>query len=91
VRDPGSSSTTTAGRFPQERARSRNLAVQFHPELTAHALLGWLGLDGRELVEADGQDSEVLYQHTIAEGPAARQRAHDLVDAFLDQVAFPNG
>jgi len=67
----------------------RNLAVQFHPELTASTLQGWLELDGRELVEADGQDPDVLYLHTLAEGEAASKRAHDLVDAFLDKVAFP--
>jgi GMP synthase-like glutamine amidotransferase len=67
----------------------RNLAVQFHPELTAGGLHGWLELDGREAVEADGQDPDILYQHTLAEGAAAAGRAHDLVDAFLDQVARP--
>ncbi len=65
----------------------RNLAVQFHPELTAAGLQGWLDNGGRSLAEADGQDSEILYQHTLAEGEDASRRAHDLVDAFLDQVA----
>ena len=65
----------------------RNLAVQFHPELTPAGLKGWYENGGRPLVEADGQDPDVLYQHTLAEAEDAARRAHDLVDAFLDQVA----
>jgi GMP synthase-like glutamine amidotransferase len=65
----------------------RNLAVQFHPELTAAGLRGWYDNGGRDAVVADGQDPEVLYQHTLAEGESAARRAHDLVDAFLDHVA----
>ncbi|MFN8171553.1 MAG: type 1 glutamine amidotransferase [Candidatus Nanopelagicales bacterium] len=65
----------------------RNLAVQFHPELTAAGLQGWFDNGGRDAVVADGQDPQVLYQHTLAEGQAAADRAHALVDAFLDRVA----
>lgn len=65
----------------------RNLAVQFHPELTPAGLKGWYENGGRPLVEADGQDPDVLYQHTLAEAEDAARRAHDLVDAFLDRVA----
>ena len=65
----------------------RNLAVQFHPELTAAGLHGWLENGGRALAAADGQDPDILFQHTLAEGEDGARRAHDLVDAFLDQVA----
>jgi GMP synthase-like glutamine amidotransferase len=65
----------------------RNLAVQFHPELTAAGLQGWLENGGRAGAIADGQDPDILYQHTLAEGEDAARRAHDLVDAFLDRVA----
>ena len=65
----------------------RNLAVQFHPELTPAGLLGWYGNGGRPLVEADGQDPDILYQHTVDEAEAAARRAHQLVDAFLTRVA----
>jgi len=65
----------------------RNLAVQFHPELTADGLLGWIDNNGRALIEADGQDPDVLHAHMVAEEGAASERAHRLVDAFLDQVA----
>jgi GMP synthase-like glutamine amidotransferase len=65
----------------------RNLAVQFHPELTAAGLHGWLENGGRAGAAADGQDPDILYQHTLAEGEDAARRAHELVDAFLDRIA----
>lgn len=65
----------------------RNLAVQFHPELTPAGLKGWYENGGRALAEADGQDPEILYQHTLAEAEDAACRAHGLVDAFIDRVA----
>lgn len=68
----------------------RNLAVQFHPEITPYGFSLWMNNDGRALVEADGQDPDLLYQHLMAEQEDGAARAHALVDAFLDQVAFPN-
>lgn len=65
----------------------RNLAVQFHPEITPAMLEGWLENGGRALVEADHQDPDELYRHTVAEADASAARAHALVDAFLDRVA----
>lgn len=85
---PGAREVARNSRASQAFVLRRNLAVQFHPELTAATLHGWLELDGRELVVADGQDPDVLYQHALAEGGAAASRAHDLVDAFLDRIAF---
>ena len=66
----------------------RNLAVQFHPEITPYGFMLWMQHDGRRLVEADGQDPDILYQHVLAEQEDAADRAHRLVDAFLDRVAF---
>ena len=65
----------------------RNLAVQFHPEITPSSLMGWMDNGGRSLIEADGQDPDVLHGHLLAEQEAVAMRAHDLVDAFLDRVA----
>lgn len=65
----------------------RSLAVQFHPELDAAMLHGWLVQDGEQLVRADGQDPELMLAQTRAWEAAGRQRAAALVDAFLDRVA----
>ena len=86
---PGAREIARSTRASQAFVLRRNLAVQFHPELTAATLQGWLELDGRGLVEADGQDADILFQHTLAEGEDAARRAHALVDAFLDRVAYP--
>jgi GMP synthase-like glutamine amidotransferase len=61
----------------------RNLAVQFHPELTSVMLAGWLGFDGLAEVRRMGLDAEELTAVTVREEPVAIVRAHALVDAFL--------
>ena len=65
----------------------RSLAVQFHPELTAATLEGWLAEGGREQVLADGQDPDAMLAHTRAEEQDATARTDALVDAFLERVA----
>lgn len=65
----------------------RSLAVQFHPELTAAGLKGWLDWGGDVKVEADGQNPEVMMAQTAAEEDASRERTYKLVDAFIDQIA----
>ena len=65
----------------------RSLAVQFHPELTAASLEGWLNAGGAAKVAADGQDPDALLAHTRAEEPASRARTAALVDAYLERVA----
>ena len=65
----------------------RSLAVQFHPELTAASLEGWLNAGGAEKVAADGQDPDALLAHTRAEETASRARTAALVDAYLERVA----
>jgi GMP synthase-like glutamine amidotransferase len=63
------------------------LGVQFHPELTASMLEGWLVNGGTADLQRAGLDPGVLLDHTRAVEPDARRRAHDLVDAFLDRIA----
>lgn len=66
---------------------NNSLAVQFHPELTASALKGWLDWGGDKKVIQDGQDPVVMQAQTLAEESAARERTFDLVDNFLKQIA----
>lgn len=86
---PGAEEIARTPRASQAFTLRRNLAVQFHPELTAPMLEGWYTSPGNgiALVAADGQDPDVLLAQTAHEQPRARDRAHRLVDAFLDRVA----
>ncbi|MEY3473229.1 MAG: hypothetical protein RLY22_732 [Actinomycetota bacterium] len=66
---------------------NKSLALQFHPELIGSALQGWLDWDGRELVEKDGQDPDVMMAQTYAYEEAATARTNSLIDGFLRDVA----
>ncbi len=65
----------------------RTLAVQFHPELDAAGLQGWLDWGGASKVREDGLDPDVMMAQTVATADAARDRTYALVDAFLTDVA----
>jgi GMP synthase-like glutamine amidotransferase len=65
----------------------RNLAVQFHPELTPAMLRGWLSNGGDEMLRLRGLDADAMVSATEQEAAAASRRTHALVDAFLDRVA----
>ena len=65
----------------------KSLAVQFHPELNAAVLKGWLDWGGLRSVGEDGQDAQIMMDQTIAEDEASKQRTFDLVDAYLKDVA----
>ena len=66
---------------------SNSLAIQFHPEITADSLVGWLDWGGDKKVIEDGQDPETMKAQTRAYESAAAQRTFDLVDGFLRHVA----
>lgn len=66
---------------------NNSLAVQFHPELNAAGLKGWLDWGGDKKVLKDGQDPIVMMRQTEAEEADARARTFALVDAFLDRVS----
>jgi GMP synthase-like glutamine amidotransferase len=65
----------------------RNLAVQFHPEMTPEILAGWFATGGKKDIDRFGLDGPALQAQTEAWDPVNRERAHRLVDAFLDRVA----
>ena len=83
---PGAVEVARTDAASQAFVLRRNLAVQFHPELTADMLRGWLDNGGHRLALEQGVDPEALHAATVAEEAAARRRAHALVDAFLDRI-----
>jgi GMP synthase-like glutamine amidotransferase len=84
---PDAHEIARTSRASQAFTLRRNLALQFHPELTPHELQLWLDTDGYAHVERDGQNPEALMAHTRAEESAASKRADALVGAFLERVA----
>jgi GMP synthase-like glutamine amidotransferase len=84
---PAAREIATTVAASQAFTAGRSLAVQFHPELTADSLEGWLREGGSGKVLADGQDPDALLDRTRTEEPAARRRTRALVDAYLERVA----
>jgi GMP synthase-like glutamine amidotransferase len=65
----------------------RNLALQFHPEVDAASVKGWLENGGHEQAAAAGLNSAVILAQTEALEADSARRARALVDTFLDRVA----
>lgn len=84
---PGAVALARSAVGPQAFRAGRALGVQFHPELDEETLLGWLDSGGRREAAANGEDPDRLIAETRARHEESRQRAYDLVDAFLAQVA----
>ena len=64
----------------------RTLAVQFHPEIDAALLAGWLEYDRDEVLEA-GVDPDEMLGRTAQLKDLAATRVRTLVDGFLSRVA----
>jgi GMP synthase-like glutamine amidotransferase len=71
----------------QAFALDRNLAVQFHPEMTSEILASWMSMGGAEEIDKFGLDLEDLVRQTAERDTTNRERAHRLVDQFLDRMA----
>jgi GMP synthase-like glutamine amidotransferase len=80
---PGAAEVARNAAASQAYMLRRNLAVQFHPELTATTLAGWLDHGGAAKAAARGLDPATLTEHTEAKAGEATARAHRLVDAFV--------
>ena len=87
VPPPGSTVIGRNAAAPQAFVLRRNLALQFHPEVDADGLKGWLDHGGRTHTEDVGLDADVMVEHVRAVDPYVRRRAAALVDHFLDVVA----
>ncbi len=84
---PGATEIARNSATSQAFVLRRNLAVQFHPELTPGMLHGWLDNGGRSQVESLGVDVNDLVAETARQAEAAEARTCALVDAFVDQFA----
>ena len=65
----------------------RNLAVQFHPEMSSAILASWIATGGAEEINKLGITVEELVRQTTERDTSNRERAYKLVDLFLDRVA----
>ena len=73
---------------PQAFVLRRNLALQFHPEITAAVVEGWIGdAGGRRDLAQLGLDAATLVRQTRELAAENRRRAAVLVDGFLAHVA----
>ena len=84
---PGATVLASSPAGPQAFRVGRMLGWQFHPEVSPAIVRRW-GAGSRDQAERAGVDLEQLYRQTDAECVTARQRTHDLVDAFLDLLAL---
>ncbi len=84
---PGAKELAVSPIASQAFSYRKSLALQFHPELDREVLEGWLIWDGREELIEDGQNPDVVLEQTFALQESSRQRAFELVDNFLGQIA----
>lgn len=68
---------------PQAFSLRKNLALQFHPEVTSETLESWLGNGAGPHIVKDGQDPDFLLRHLRELDPESIARAHALVDYFI--------
>jgi GMP synthase-like glutamine amidotransferase len=80
---PGAVEVARSAGASQAFTLRRNLAVQFHPELTASTLAGWLANGGADAAARAGIDPDALLARTHDVADDAVRRTRSLVDAFV--------
>ena len=83
---PGATEIASNENASQAFVLRQNLAVQFHPELDSAMLEGWMENGGDRKALDFGLAPDALLTETRAVDERCRQRAHLLVDGFLDRV-----
>jgi len=86
VPPPGAKEIARSDAGPQAFVRGRSLGVQFHPEAGPDEIASWAQAYADELATL-GTDRAALVADTARAQPAARARAHRLVDRWLAAVA----
>ena len=72
---------------PQAFTVGRSLGLQFHPEVSADIVHGWLNSAPAEELNKPGIDVEQLRDDATRLAPEAKPRTERLVDWFLDDIA----
>ena len=70
---------------PQAYRLGRMLALQFHPEVSPAIIRRW-GSTADDDAKQYGIDFDGVYRESDQKAPSARERCHQLVDAFLDTM-----
>jgi GMP synthase-like glutamine amidotransferase len=86
---PGAVEIARTSQASQAFVLRRNLAVQFHPELTGAQLGAWLANGGATYLEQHQVEVARLQADTVDHEAAAARRTAALVDAFLTRVVAP--
>lgn len=84
---PGATELARSASGPQAFVAGRSLGVQFHPEVTADIVTGWLDGAPPEELDRPGVDPAVIRADTLANVSTAGQACDRLVDWFVDSVA----
>ncbi len=84
---PGATELARSASGPQAFVDGRSVGVQFHPEVTADIVNGWLDEAPPEELDQPGVDVERIRAETDKNADAAGRACHRLVDWFLDEVA----
>lgn len=87
---PGAKLLAESPAGPQAYTAGRSLGVQFHPEVTAEIVAGWVSQDGVAL-RREGLDPDRLLAETRDRDASNRARAVRLMEVFVDQVAGISG